>query len=99
MRFSYIEAMTDPAYYAPLAEAAEEAGYDGFVIGRALLGDPLSAEALMASIIEEEPMPRFFEVLSIPLPRESAAEPPSDDLLPGPLSSQAPERGSDEFGI
>ena len=32
MRFSYIEAMTDPAYYAPLAEAAEEAGYDGFVI-------------------------------------------------------------------
>ncbi len=32
MRFSYIEAMTDPAYYGPLAEAAEEAGYDGFVI-------------------------------------------------------------------
>ena len=32
MRFSYIEAMTDPAYYGPLAEAAEAAGYDGFVI-------------------------------------------------------------------
>ncbi len=32
MRFSYIEAMTDPSYYAPLAEAAEEAGYDGFVV-------------------------------------------------------------------
>ncbi len=32
MRFSYIEAMTDPAFYGPLAEAAEEAGYDGFVV-------------------------------------------------------------------
>ncbi len=32
MRFSYAEAMTDPAYYGPLARAAEEAGYDGFVI-------------------------------------------------------------------
>jgi len=32
VRFSYIEAMTDPAYYGPLAEACEEAGYDGFVV-------------------------------------------------------------------
>ncbi len=32
MRFSYIEAMTDPDYYGPLAIACEEAGYSGFVI-------------------------------------------------------------------
>ncbi|HVM39280.1 MAG TPA: TIGR03619 family F420-dependent LLM class oxidoreductase [Acidimicrobiia bacterium] len=32
MRFSYVESMTDPAYYLPLARAAEEAGYDGFIV-------------------------------------------------------------------
>jgi probable F420-dependent oxidoreductase len=32
MKFSYAESMTDPAFYAPLARAAEEAGYDSFVI-------------------------------------------------------------------
>ena len=32
MRFSYAESMTDPAFYAPLAQAAEEAGYDSFVV-------------------------------------------------------------------
>ncbi len=32
MRFSYAESMTDPAFYAPLARAAEEAGYDTFVV-------------------------------------------------------------------
>lgn len=32
MRFSYAETMTDPSFYAPLAQAAEEAGYDSFVI-------------------------------------------------------------------
>jgi probable F420-dependent oxidoreductase len=32
MRFSYIETMTDPSYLRPLAVAAEEAGYDGFVV-------------------------------------------------------------------
>ena len=32
MRFSYAESMTDPSYYAPLAQAAEEAGYDSMVI-------------------------------------------------------------------
>ncbi|MGZ4104869.1 MAG: TIGR03619 family F420-dependent LLM class oxidoreductase [Actinomycetota bacterium] len=32
MRFSYAESMTDPAYYGPLARAAEEAGYDSFVV-------------------------------------------------------------------
>jgi probable F420-dependent oxidoreductase len=32
MRFSYAEAMVDPAYYVPLAEAAEESGYDSFVV-------------------------------------------------------------------
>ena len=32
MRFSYAESMTDPSFYAPLAQAAEEAGYDTFLI-------------------------------------------------------------------
>src|SRR5882762_8879575 len=32
MRFSFAESMTDPSFYAPLARAAEEAGYDSFVI-------------------------------------------------------------------
>ena len=32
MRFSYAESMTDPSFYAPLAIAAEEAGYHSMVI-------------------------------------------------------------------
>jgi len=32
MRFTYAEAMTDPAHYLPLARAAEAAGYDGFLV-------------------------------------------------------------------
>jgi probable F420-dependent oxidoreductase len=32
MEFSYTEAMCDPAYYVPLAQAAEEAGYTSFLV-------------------------------------------------------------------
>jgi probable F420-dependent oxidoreductase len=32
VRFSYAESMTDPSYYAALARAAEEAGYDSMVV-------------------------------------------------------------------
>jgi probable F420-dependent oxidoreductase len=32
MRFSYAESMVDPSFYAPLARAAEEAGYHSMVI-------------------------------------------------------------------
>ncbi|MFA5708061.1 TIGR03619 family F420-dependent LLM class oxidoreductase [Mycolicibacterium sp.] len=32
MRFTYAEAMTDPAYYIPLAKAAEAAGYHGMTL-------------------------------------------------------------------
>jgi probable F420-dependent oxidoreductase len=32
VRFTYAEAMTDVAYYRPLAEAAEAAGFDGFLV-------------------------------------------------------------------
>ena len=32
MRFCYAESMTDPSYYAPLAQAAEDSGYDAMVI-------------------------------------------------------------------
>jgi probable F420-dependent oxidoreductase len=32
VRFCYAESMTDPSFYAPLARAAEEAGYDSMII-------------------------------------------------------------------
>jgi probable F420-dependent oxidoreductase len=32
VRFSYAESMTDPSFYLPLAQAADEAGYDSMVI-------------------------------------------------------------------
>jgi probable F420-dependent oxidoreductase len=32
VRFSYAESMTDPSFYPPLAQAAEDAGYDSMVI-------------------------------------------------------------------
>jgi probable F420-dependent oxidoreductase len=32
VRFSYAESMTSPTFYAPLARAAEEAGYDSMVV-------------------------------------------------------------------
>jgi probable F420-dependent oxidoreductase len=32
MRFCYAESMTDPSFYAPLARAAEEAGFDSMVV-------------------------------------------------------------------
>ena len=32
MRFSYAESMIDPSFYLPLAQAVEDAGYDGMVV-------------------------------------------------------------------
>jgi probable F420-dependent oxidoreductase len=32
VRFSYIDSMIDPSFYVPLAQAVEEAGYDGFAV-------------------------------------------------------------------
>ena len=32
MRFSYAEALCDPTHYGPLAAAAEQAGWDGFIV-------------------------------------------------------------------
>jgi probable F420-dependent oxidoreductase len=32
VRFSYAESMVDPTFYIPLAQAAEEAGYDSFIV-------------------------------------------------------------------
>jgi probable F420-dependent oxidoreductase len=37
MRFSYAEAMTDASYYAPLAQAAEAAGYTSMTIADSLI--------------------------------------------------------------
>jgi hypothetical protein len=32
VRFSYAESMTSPSFYAPLARAAEDSGYDSMVV-------------------------------------------------------------------
>ena len=32
MKFTYAEAMTNPAFYVPLAQAAEDAGFDSFLV-------------------------------------------------------------------
>ncbi|WP_433348936.1 TIGR03619 family F420-dependent LLM class oxidoreductase [Microtetraspora malaysiensis] len=37
MRFTYAEAMTDPSYYLPLAQAAEAAGYASFTVADSLI--------------------------------------------------------------
>src|SRR6476661_8220246 len=37
MRFTYAEAMTDVRYYAPLAQAAEAAGYDSMTVADSLI--------------------------------------------------------------
>ena len=46
--------------------ALRRAGYDGFVLGRALLGDPRTAEALMHAIAREEPLQRWGEHVRVP---------------------------------
>lgn len=45
MRFSYAESMTDPSFYGPLARAAEDAGYDSFVVPDSL-AYPLHSDAV-----------------------------------------------------
>jgi len=45
MRFSYAESMTDPSYYVPLAQAAEEAGYHSMVIPDSICY-PLQADSV-----------------------------------------------------
>jgi probable F420-dependent oxidoreductase len=37
IRFSYAEAMVEPSFYAPLARAAEAAGFDSFVVPESVL--------------------------------------------------------------
>jgi probable F420-dependent oxidoreductase len=44
MRFSFAESMTEPAFYAPLARAAEDAGYDSFVIPDSLAYPEVSSD-------------------------------------------------------
>jgi alkanesulfonate monooxygenase SsuD/methylene tetrahydromethanopterin reductase-like flavin-dependent oxidoreductase (luciferase family) len=36
MRFTYAEALTDPSFYLPLAQAAERAGYSSITIADSL---------------------------------------------------------------
>ncbi len=45
MRFSYAETFCDPAFLAPLAQAAEDAGYDSFVVPDSLIF-PAASETL-----------------------------------------------------
>lgn len=45
MRFSYAETMTDPSFYGPLAQAAEDAGYDNFVVPDSI-GYPREADSV-----------------------------------------------------
>lgn len=70
------------------------AGYDGFVLGRSLLGDPRDAEALMAAIAAEQPVQRWSEVISVPKPRSSGG---NTITTTGGFVGRAP--GDDEFGI
>ena len=37
MRFTYAETLCDPTFLAPLARAAEEAGYDSFSVPDSLI--------------------------------------------------------------
>lgn len=37
MRFTYTETFCDPAFLAPLARAAEDAGYDSFAVPDSLI--------------------------------------------------------------
>lgn len=57
------------------------AGYDGFVLGRSLCGDPRDAEALMKAIADEPVGQRWSETISVPVrsqPPEAAG--PGEDF-------------------
>ena len=69
-----------------------KAGYDGFVLGRALLADPNDAIALMSAIRGEPALQRVSEIIKVPV-RASAAD-GSVEIV----GADAPQqRGSLEF--
>jgi len=79
-----------------------QAGYDGFVIGRALAGDPRSTEALMSAIAAEPPRQRWAEPISIP--QRSLANGPGDEDKGGlplwePDAKSIDEALADDYGI
>ncbi len=68
MRFTFAEAMTDPAHYLPLAQAAEAAGFDGFLVPDSICY-PAESDAIYPytpdgdrTFIEDKP---FLEPFSI----------------------------------
>lgn len=68
MRFAYAESMTDPSFYAPLARAAEDAGYDSMVVPdsvcypeHAVSGYPYSPDG-SREFLEDKP---FLEPFSL----------------------------------
>ena len=73
MRFTFAEAMTDPSYYLPLAQAAEAAGFDGFLVPDSICY-PAESEATYPYTADEEakttrstPAPRAAtSVFSVP---------------------------------
>ena len=73
MRFTYAEAMTDPTFYKPLAQAAEAAGFDGFLVPDSICY-PFESDAKYPytpdgnrEFIEDKAVPRA--VLDDPVPR------------------------------
>ena len=82
------------------------AGYDGFVIGRALYGgDPRDAEALARALSNEPPLQRWGEAISVPVKKQAEADAAADTQLqatepPAPSAPDAIEDdGADAFGI
>jgi probable F420-dependent oxidoreductase len=70
VRFSYAESMTDPAFYGPLAQAAEAAGYDSMVIPDSICYPAASASVYpfnpdgSREFLEDKPFIEPFSLIS-----------------------------------
>jgi probable F420-dependent oxidoreductase len=70
MRFGYLETMTNPAFMRPLAIAAEEAGYDTFVVPDSVCYPELSdskypyTEDGSREFLEDKPFVETFSLIS-----------------------------------
>jgi probable F420-dependent oxidoreductase len=69
VRFSYVEVMTDPQRYVPLARAAEDAGYDGFLVPDSIcypahssVGYPYNADGTR-EFLEDKPFIEPFTLI------------------------------------
>jgi len=70
MRFGYLETMTNPAFMKPLAIAAEEAGYDSFVVPDSICYPEFSdnlypyTEDGSREFLEDKPFVETFALIS-----------------------------------